>query len=46
MAAEPKSPKLNEASRILDLVKKSRPGHGAGSAGTPLNPPGKPSPKG
>jgi len=46
MAAEPKSPKLNEAERILDLARKSRTGPAAGPAGTPLNPPGKPSPKG
>lgn len=36
--------KINEAQKLLDLVKKSRPASPPGPLGTPKSPPGKPSP--
>jgi hypothetical protein len=37
--------KINEAEKLLDLVKKARPGTASGPTPTPPTPPGKPSPK-
>ena len=44
MTTSPKSPKLDEAQKILDLARKSRPPGAPGGSSTPLNSPGKPSP--
>lgn len=44
MTTAPRSPKINEAQRILDLAKKSRPAPAAGPSAPPAIPAGKPSP--
>ena len=42
MSPDAKSPKLNQAEQLLELAKKSRPGHLPGPSQPPTNPPGKP----